>query len=130
MLLLTATTNILELTTSGTSTVDVHASWVDMEAADTVPGSTETQITTATTTTIVAAPGASTQRQIKLLTVSNAGSAANTVTLKKDVGGTESQVFKATLYVGDSLVYTDGKGVQRPRPGWPGADDLDGPCGV
>lgn len=110
MLLLTATTNILELATSGTSTIDVHASWVDMEAADTVPGSTETQITTATTTAIVAAPGASTQRQIKLLTVCNAGSAANTVTLKKDVSGTESQLFKATLYVGDSLVYTDGKG--------------------
>lgn len=110
MLLLTATTNILELTTSGTSTIDVHASWVDMESADTVLGSTETQITTATTTTIVAAPGASTQRQIKLLTVCNAGSSANTVTLKKDVSGTERQLFKATLYVGDSLVYTDGKG--------------------
>lgn len=110
MLLLTDTTNTLEITTSGTATIDVHASWVDMEAADTVPGSTETQITTATTTTVVAAPGASTQRQIKLLTVCNAGSAANTVTLKKDVSGTESQLFKATLYVGDSLVYTDGKG--------------------
>jgi hypothetical protein len=62
MLLLTATTDKLQLVTGSAATVDVHASYVDASQANppVVQGDTmgrqNTAITTAATTDIVAAP--------------------------------------------------------------------------
>lgn len=112
MILLTATTHALELETSSSSSTDWNVSYVEMDASATTPGSDQGNVASATTTTIVSAPGASTQRQVKLLTVRNKGSAAQTVTLKKDVSGTEYVLHVATLQPSEELIYTDGKGFE------------------
>lgn len=110
MILLTATTHALELQTSSSSSTDWTCSYVDMDASATTPDSNQGNVASATTTTIAAAPAASTQRQIKHITIRNKNTAAQTVTVKKDVSGTEYTVFTATLASGEGAEYTDGKG--------------------
>lgn len=110
MLLLTATTHTLKVTTSTTSAIDVSVSYVDITSTTFTPASQDTAINTATTTTIVTAPGASTQRQIKQITFKNKGTASNTLEIKKDVSGTEYILFSAALNANDLIQYTDGEG--------------------
>jgi hypothetical protein len=110
MILLTATTHSLELETSSASSTDWTCSYVDMDASATTPASAQGNVASATTTTIAAAPAASTQRQIKHISIRNKGTAAQTLTIKKDVSATEYTVFKATLAIGEGAEYTDGKG--------------------
>jgi len=103
--LLTATTEILELTTSSTASTDYIVSYADLTSSTFTPGSTQGNITTATTTTILSAPAASTQRQVKLITVRNKGTASQTVILKKDVSGIEYFLTGAVaLNSGDTLI--------------------------
>lgn len=110
MILLTATTHSLELETSSASSTDWTCSYVDMDASATTPGSAQGNVSSITTTTIAAAPAASTQRQVKHITIRNKNTTAQTVTVKKDVSGTEYTVFTATLASGEGAEYTDGKG--------------------
>jgi hypothetical protein len=111
MIILAATTESLELVTSSTSAVHVVASWVDITTSAFTPDSTETAISSATDTTIVAAPGASTQRQVKSLSIRNSGAAANTVIVHKDVSGTEYEITPdVTLAAGESLCYGEQAG--------------------
>lgn len=112
MILLTDTTHALELETSSSSSTDWNVSYVEMDSTTTTPGSDQGNVASATTTSIVSAPASSTQRQVKLLTVRNKGSAAQTVTIKKDVSGTEYVLHAATLQPSESLHYTDGKGFE------------------
>lgn len=112
MILLTDTTHALELETSSSSSTDWNVSYVEMDSTTTTPGSAQGNVASATTTSIVSAPASSTQRQVKLLTVRNKGSAAQTVTIKKDVSGTEYVLHAATLQPSEELIYTDGKGFE------------------
>ena len=106
---LDATTKSIDLTTSSTADIDYAVSWVDMTTTAFTPGDGHGTINTATTTVIVAAPGASTQRGVKSISVFNRHvTTANTVTVKKDVSATEYCLFKATLSAGESLQWTDG----------------------
>lgn len=112
---LTGTTHSLELVTAAAVTTDYVASYTDIDksGASTVVtyGSSHGNVTTATDTTLVAAPGASISRKITGITVRNAhASSTQTVTIQKDVGGTEYTVLTATLAAGESLVYEDGRG--------------------
>jgi len=108
---LSATTHILELTTSSAASTDWNVSWVDATSTTFTPSSGQGTVTSATTTTIVSAPGASTQRGVKFISVYNNGTASQTVTVKKDVSGTEYILYKATIIPGESVQYADG-------PGW------------
>lgn len=117
MLLLPSTTDKLQLTTSAAVTVDVHASFVDMTTADppVVKGSTtskqNTAISTATTTDIVAAPAASTIRNVKTVNIRNKHASASVdVTAIYDANGTDYELFKATLRAGEVLEYVEGVG--------------------
>ena len=110
MILLTATTHALELETSSSSSTDWTCSYVDMDASATTPGSAQGNVASATTTTIAAAPASSTQRQIKHISVVNKNTTAQTITVKKDVSGTEYTVFKATLSQHEQAQYVDGDG--------------------
>lgn len=104
-MILAATNESIELVTSSTSAVHVVASWVDITTSAFTADSSEAVISSATDTTIVAAPGSSTQRQVKRLTIRNAGAAANTVTVQKDVAGTEYEITPdVTLAAGDKGV--------------------------
>jgi len=113
MLILTNSgTDKLQLVTDQAVTIDVHASWVDdVPGTSVTPGNTNTNISTATTTDIVATPGASTQRIVKHLNIANKdGSLSCTVTAIFDKGGTDTQLFKVTLLAGEVLEYQEGIG--------------------
>jgi len=114
MLLLTATNQSLEVQTSASPSTDYQASWVDLvtgTSPSVTPGSGQGNIASATTTTVVAAPAASTTRQLKSLTVRNRGVSPNTLTVKKDVAGTEYHLLGAVpLQPGETLAYEDGQG--------------------
>lgn len=117
MLLLTATTDKIQLVTSSTATTDVHASYMDMTNVDppvvkgTTSGRLNTPITTATTTDIVAAPAASTIRNVKTLHIRNKhASTSQDVTVVFNQNGTSFELHKATLAAGDTLEYVEGVG--------------------
>ena len=105
---LTATNQTLELETSSAEAIHWTIAWADHTNTTFVPGSAEGTISAATTTQIASAPAASTQRQIKHLTVINRGSASNTVIIKKDVGGTEYVILRVPLAANEYFEYEDG----------------------
>lgn len=117
MLLLTATTDKLQLITGAAATLDVHASYMDMSNADppvvkgSTSGRTNTAITTATTTDIVAAPAASTTRNIKTLHVRNKhATTATDVTVQFNQNATLFELYKVNLLPGEALEYIEGVG--------------------
>lgn len=110
MITLTAINHSLELTTEASSNVDVFVSYADHTSAGAILGDQQSLITSNITTTILNSPASSTQRQVKLMTILNTSSTLNTVTVKKDVGSTEYDLFRATLNQYEILVYTDGQG--------------------
>ena len=116
MLLLTTTDN-LRVVTSSTADTDVHASYVDLVTTTVTPGRSNTAITTATTTVVVAAP-ASGVRNIKQLTVRNKhASTSQDVTVGHYAGITGYELIKVTLSAGDALHYNH-------QHGWSVRDNL------
>lgn len=110
MLLLTSTTDLIEVVTDSAATVDVHASYVDLAAAVVTPGRKNTAIASATTT-IVAAPGAATQRNVKTLHLRNKHASTSVgVTVRHTDGTTVVELVKATLLAGETLSYVEGEG--------------------
>lgn len=110
MLLLASTSDKIRLTTSATANIDVHASWVDGVATIT-PGRTNTTISTATTTDIVASPGSSVYRTVKSLVIRNRhASTSNTLTLIHTDGTNAMELIKLTLAAGWTLYYEEGAG--------------------
>ena len=112
---LTATTHSLELVTSTAVAVAWTASWVDIDKSGastvTTPGSAAGTVSSATDTTIVAAPGSSVTRVVTGLSIVVTGAGAQTVTVQKDVSGTEYPIKPAVaLTQNESLGYEDGAG--------------------
>ena len=110
MIILDATTHTLEVTTGAAVSTNYVISYVDITTTTFTPASAQGDITTATTTAVVAAPASSTQRQIKLASFYNNGSSAQTLTVKKDISATEYIIISAVISAGESLQYTDGNG--------------------
>lgn len=111
MLLLTSTSDLLKVITGSALNTDVHADWVDNNAGTITPGRTNTAITTAATTTVVASPGASTQRNIQSLSIRNTDAAStNAITVTHFDGTTNSTLIKVTLNPGYTLQYGDSVG--------------------
>jgi len=133
MILLTATTEILRLITSSIADIDYLISYADITTSAFSPSSTQGKILTATTTTILAAPIASTQRQVKLITIINRhASTTNTVRLLKDISATQYFLTPVvTLLAGESMQYVDSQGWiyyatnGAAKSGNPGATGLD-----
>jgi len=74
-------------------------------------GSSQYTSTNSTTAVdICDAPAASTIRDIDFISIRNRDTAAATVTVMVDVSATDSELVKATLAVGDQLVYTHSNG--------------------
>lgn len=96
-------TDSLEVVTSGTSALDYTASWADLTSSGITPGKSSGQITTATTTTVVAAPSASTYRQLKELTIRNVGGFANFITIQRDVSATNRTIYGRVLQPLESI---------------------------
>ena len=111
MILLTATTDLIQLVTSAAATINVHASYMDYNGTTVTPGRQNTAITTATTTTIVSAPGASTQRNVKTIHVRNRhATLACIVTFLFDANGTDYELHSLTLAAGEAVEYIEGIG--------------------
>jgi hypothetical protein len=119
MLLLTSTSDILRVVTgSAVATIGVHASWVDNNAGTITPGRTNTAISTATTTTVVGAPAASTQRNVQsLIITNNHASLATTVVLQHFDGTTSVDLFSVTLLAGENLNFCGGSWHHRDAQG-------------
>lgn len=112
MILLTTTSQSLILTTSTNVDVDYEVHYTDITTSGYTPGVSKGTITTATNTTIVAAPAASTTRQIKLINLTNIETGKQSFTLKHDSSGTGkilgSKTFTTQNF--ESLNYTDDAG--------------------
>lgn len=99
------------VTASGVSTIHMYAAWADLTTTALTPGASDAQVTTATTTVLVAAPGASTQRQIKGLTVANShASSSNVVTVEFFDGATATRLIAYTLLAGETLQWAEDVG--------------------
>src|SRR5262249_22056070 len=107
----TSTSDLVQVVTGGTQAIHVHASWVDLSASSVTPGRTNTNISSAATTTVVGSPGSSTQRNVKTLSIRNTdASASDAVTVKHTDGTTASELIKITLLAGQQLAYNEGDG--------------------
>lgn len=121
MIYLPNTTDKIDLVTSAAAAVDVNVNF--MEAASsglTSPtgGRQNTAITTATTTDILAAPGANLTRTVKQMTIRNKDASVSTdVTVRYNQNGTAFELHKETLLPGYTLIYIEGIGFFLIKPG-------------
>lgn len=109
MLLLTSTSDVVQVVTGSAASVDVHASYVDNNAGTITPArNNPASITTATTTTIVASPTSGVQRNVKGIYITNNHATASTqVTVQHTDGTNVSDLMGVTLLAGENLVYTE-----------------------
>jgi hypothetical protein len=106
-MLILAPTDVIQVTTGGAGLVDVHASWMDNASGSVLPGRTNTAgIATATTTTVVPAPAANTQRNVKTLHVRNNG-VPQTVGVQINDGTNTIKLWSQQLDTGGTLQYID-----------------------
>jgi hypothetical protein len=113
MLLLTSTSDKIQVITGQAVNVDVHASYLDLASGTVTAGRTNTKISTATTTDVVASPGASTTRNVKTLHIANVhASSSVTVTLQHTDGTNVIQIESVTLLAGERIAYREGIGTR------------------
>lgn len=113
MLKLDQTTRKLQAVLSGavtTNQLPCMVSYSDDNGTTYVGGTQLTNTNSTTAVDICAAPGASTVRDIDYLSIRNRDTVAATVTVMLDDNGTDYEIVKATLAVGDQLVYVHGSG--------------------
>lgn len=116
MITLDATTKSLEVKLAGaitTNQLTIVASYVDINQttiAVSGMGENDTVTNGATAVTAVAAPAATTSRQVKSLTVENTDTVAQTVSVQVNNNGTKRLVVVQALQAGQTLLYEDGAG--------------------
>lgn len=112
MIILKATTELLTITTSTLADIDYSISYVDITATTFAPSTSEGKIITASATTVLSAPAASTKRQIKYISMTNRhASTSNSVVLKKLISATDYILTPTiTLLAGETVEYIDGGG--------------------
>jgi hypothetical protein len=112
---LTSASHILECVTTSTSNIDYNVEYFDETSSGGGLNSLSVgKIVTATTTTILAAPAASTTRKVIAITLANTGAAENTLTIKVDVSATEyNNLTTITLKPNESLYYNNNVGWSR-----------------
>jgi hypothetical protein len=113
MLLLTSTSDVLQvITASAVAAAAIHASWMDYSGGTVTPGRQNLNVSTATTSNAVPSPGASTYRNVKLLSVTNTNaSSSNTVTINHTDGTTVVQLWKGVLQPGCTVVLDESGGI-------------------
>jgi hypothetical protein len=109
MLILASTSDLLRVVTTAAAQIEVHASWVDLNGTTVTPGRTNTPfITTATTTTVVASPAASTVRNVKHLNITNDHpSQSCVVTVEHTDGTTAIELIAFTLLPGENMLFNE-----------------------
>lgn len=114
MIVLDAINKSLEAVLAGApgTQPDYTAAYADDTASGFVAAAVAGALTGTTPVTIVAAPAASVQRQVKALTFFNRDASPITLTVRYDTGGTERWIFRVVLAAGYLAVYSDTKGWQ------------------
>lgn len=108
MLLLNNTTSLLKVITAGSQAIDVTVDWMDDLAGAITPGTLNTAISSATTTTVCVSPAGSTSRNIKTITIRNTdASASDLITVERYDGTTTSTMWQFALQPGYSWTYMD-----------------------
>jgi hypothetical protein len=111
MILLTSTSDLIQVITGSALSTTTHVSWVDLISTTVTPGRTNTSWSTASTQTVVGSPASSTSRNVKSLVIRNAdASSSNTITVQHTDGSTVAVLYKCTLLAGCSLVYSENDG--------------------
>ena len=77
--------------------------WGDSTATDVTPGGSDGALNSTTDVTIVAAPGASTQRIVKDISIYNGDGISHTLTIKYDNNGTQRILWTGTVTSGSSF---------------------------
>lgn len=120
MLLLNSTSDVVRVVTgSAANSIDVHASWVDLNGTTVTPNRQNTVITTATTTTVVPSPSSGTTRNLKGLYITNdsAGTSCS-VAVEHFDGTNQVELIQFVLLPGENLGYReDGSWVHRDAQG-------------
>jgi hypothetical protein len=117
MLLLATTLDKIQVVTTGSANVDVHASYIDWDGKVSTPGRKNTAIASATTTDVVLAPATGVSRSVGLLNIRNThASLSNGVTVQH-TDGTIVVILKdlvySTMTAGEEFVFSDSQGWQR-----------------
>jgi hypothetical protein len=114
MLLVNSTTDSLTLVTGSAGTIQWKADYVDNNAGTITPGHTANgpAISTAATTTIVAAPGAGIQRNVKRIIINNThATVANLIRVSHTDGTNAIDLYDVTLAAGESVCMSEGEWV-------------------
>jgi microcystin-dependent protein len=117
MLLLTSTTDALQIVTSAAAALSVHASWVDTNTSTgaVTPGRTNSSIAAAATTSVAGSPASGVQRNVKTLHIrNNDASLVDNITVQHTDGTNVAQLYKRAMNPGDILEYTDQAGFGSP----------------
>lgn len=112
-MLLDATTKTIELTVNAAATTTespVTVEYADLTTTTFSPASSDTVSNGTTVVTIVAAPAASTQRQVKEITIYNADTVNHTYTVKYNDNGTKRTVAVIPVSIGQTLAYRNDTG--------------------
>jgi hypothetical protein len=110
LLILDATNKSIEVAMSGaaaTTNPDFTAAWADDTGSAFIEGASDGALNGTSAVTLVAAPGASTRRVIKTITIENKDTATVTLTISYNNNGTLRTIAKVTLNIGDTWT-TDG----------------------
>ena len=115
MIFLESSTTILQVILAAnvaTNQLPFFASWADMSSTNFLPSATYGTTNNSTAVTIVAAPGAGLQRQVKYIDINNADTAAAAITVRHFDGTNIHKLVLATIDVNESLVYDEHNGWQ------------------
>src|ERR1044072_3728058 len=113
MILLTSTSDKLQVVTGWAGAVDIHASFLDLASGVVTAGRTNSKPVTATTTDAVASPAASTTRNVKALHIANVhATVANQVTIQHTDGSNVVQLESVNLLPGERISYREGVGMR------------------
>ncbi len=115
MIILSSTSDKVQIVTDSTANTDVHASWVDLTTSTgaTTAGRKNTAVTSAITTDVVSSPASGDVRTVKTLHVRNKhATVAQTVTIQHTDGTTAVELIQIQLSAGYVLHYDEGSGFE------------------
>lgn len=108
MLLLTSTSDLVNVVTSAASDIQVHASWMDNNSGVITPGRKNTLISTATTTTVVPSPSSGVQRNLRALQIFNSHATVECFVIVQHTDGEKVvELITATLLPNENLRFTE-----------------------
>lgn len=110
MINLSSTSDLIRVVTGSASTIEVHASFVDIVVATgaITPGRQNTIISTATTTPVVSSPASGTVRNVKHLNITNNHASINCNVAAQHTDGTNTvELMQFNLLPGENMIFND-----------------------